>query len=275
MKTPEFLLWSLAERCPLRELIPVDEPDQVERHLRAAQCYSNALREGRIWEGIAVAPPLGFRVADSLALYGGEQSLAAACDGCPANTARRLEPAGMAGCFGLLPLPENAALVHAAAAEALVMAGAERRTPFPATTPAWYGLWMQSPLGQAEARHLTPALATVFASSRAGDDFLAALAIAGAQPIPLHVMLYPPGEVVGTWWRLAPHCPRCRAVWHEPKSRRCGVCQYAGHPAPDKKRHARGTRPYFPLDRLLGAEKAVEFLGRYERRGTASQAGLQ
>jgi hypothetical protein len=104
---------------------------------------------------------------------------------------------------------------------------------------------------------------------------------------PLHVRLYPAGQIEGTWWRLVAHCPQCKAEWpvasgrrqppddaeatqspnhrgaHAPRSPRCNVCNYVGHPAPDKKRRPRGKRPYTRLDNILGGGQSTEYLARY------------
>ena len=57
----------------------------------------------------------------------------------------------------------------------------------------------------------------------------------------------------------------------------CRVRSDVGRPASSPKRCARGTRPYWPLERMLGKEKAAEFLVRYERQtareGTAGLKG--
>ena len=82
--------------------------------------------------------------------------------------------------------------------------------------------------------------------------------------LPFHVRLYPRGEVRGTWWHLEPHCQSCKAPWPESQRGQCGICGYVGKPASPPKRRARGTRPYWPLERMMGKEKAAEFLERYE-----------
>jgi hypothetical protein len=146
---------------------------------------------------------------------------------------------------------------------------AEIRQLFPRTTPQWYGLWVESPLVGARAgalaQILTIATGGWFATAGAGE-IIAALLLAAETSRPLHVRLYPPGRVAGPWWRLVPHCPRCRGEWPDAAARKCAVCGYAGSPAPDKKRHVRGRRPYFPLTRLLGEPAAADLIARFERR---------
>jgi hypothetical protein len=274
--TPEFLLWSLETRCPIRGLEDGTDPERTERQLRAARAVSHARREGRVCEELAVDPPNGFRVADAMAIYGGEEAVRRECSGCPANAAIfdkhptfRDGPA-LAGCFGLVRLPDNPSHVHAAIEQGIAKAygSAPWEDLCSITQPRWYGLWLDSPFSYAEdlmVRYLVLEAAPIDdATCRQGiDELRVALNVAFNAGLKLHVQLYPPGRVEGTWWRLVPHCPRCTASWTA-ASLRCHVCNYVGHPAPDKKRRARGLRPYFPLDRLLGTQQAAEFLVRYQ-----------
>jgi hypothetical protein len=230
LSTPEFLIWSLEYRCPVRGLEDGRDPERAERHLRAARAASDALAEGRVIDGLALAPPLGFRLADALTIYGGAAALEQHCRHCPANVSE----SGWAGCFGMTPLPPH--------------------------DEALYRLLIESPLSHEQAALLGKLLAEQESSSPLAE-LCRALDVTCKGCVPLHVRLFPRGRVEGMWWRLDPHCPRCKAPW--PTGRKCcGACQYVGHPAPDKKRRARGTRPYYPLDRLLGTARAsAPFVG--------------
>jgi hypothetical protein len=237
--TPEFLVWSLEYRCPVRGLEDGCDPERAERHLRAARAASDALAEGRVGDGLALAPPLGFRLADALAIYGGEAALEHHCPRCPANAAGLPSPA-WAGCFGMTPLPPH--------------------------DDALYRLLLSSPLPREHAALLVELLSGLENSCPLAE-LRRALDAACEGRLPLHVRLFPRGRVEGTWWRLEPHCPRCKAAWPTSGARnategvpysaraRCTVCEYIGHPAPDRKRRARGTRPYYPLERLTGERR--------------------
>lgn len=269
MDTPAFLLWALEHTCPTRGFQNGSDPEHTERHLRAARAVSDAQREGRTLEGLCIEPPYGFRIDDALALFGGLPAVEATCRGCPANAASRLHPNALAGCFGLLPLPASEPGVYDAVDRAIIasQSSAEFARLFPGTRPAWYGLWMNSPLRQQQAALLLDILTAGDFSARFGREFSelqAGLQAAVEFNLRLHAVLYPRGGVEGTWWRLVPHCARCKAPWNKPASGQCSACGHVGRPAQDKKRHARGRRPYFPLDRLLGGEAAREFLKRYE-----------
>lgn len=270
MPTPEFLVWSLAQRCRLRDIADWQAPERTERHLRALRAYSDAKAEGRLFEGICVSPPLGFRAEDALLLYGGCSAAENACLGCPANSRESLAPSSLAGCWGMTPLPDDEALVHAAVDSAVSELGLESQLNelFIATSPRWYGFWMQSPLDGVRAsliaRILRQAAGAIVNLHPAFADLILGLEAAASHSLPLHVTLYPRGKVNGVWWSLVSHCQVCKAPWSEVKRHQCQTCGYVGHPASPPKRRARGTRPYWPLEQMLGERNAAEFLVRYE-----------
>ncbi len=279
--TPSFLLWSLEQTCPVRGLEDGTNPERVERQLRAARATGEAYRDGRVCEGFALAPPRGFPIERTLAMYGGLDVVRTACARCPANVLREsaapTEPdARLAGCFGLVPLPGDIA-------ERTNRSEWELGELFPATCPPWYGLWMASPLSTEQAAAIDPRIAKLaserdLASSHSGIAaelllLASACRVAAASRLPLHVRLYPLGQIDDGWWRLVPHCPQCRGPWTgklpadihggSRKARECPACGFVGQPAPDKKRRARGPRPYLLLERLLGEAGARELLAKY------------
>jgi hypothetical protein len=257
MDTPVFLLWALEYTCTVRGFEDGTIPERVERQLRAARATSDAIREGRVFEGLCLDPPYGFRITECLELFGGLTAVQAACHGCPANAVARHDERSLAGCFGLVPLPPG--IEHS-------VNGMSVGDAFPATNPPWYGLWMRSPIEPAAAEQIGEVLARLNTDSTSAHPFAelkAALQTSCEQRRPLHLVHYPPGQVEGRSWRLVPHCPQCKAPWGNAKSRVCTVCDYVGAPAPDKKRQARGRRPYFPLDRMLGPAAAQALLLRY------------
>ncbi|MCE9524988.1 MAG: hypothetical protein K8R36_02925 [Planctomycetales bacterium] len=270
MQTPEFLVWSLERRCELRQIAGFEDPERTERHLRTLRAYSEAVEEGRVFEGICVAPPNGFQVEDAISLYGGLSPAEAACRECPANAGLKENRQSLAGCFGMVGLPPDEAEVHTAVEEAIgrLNLWTDVEASFQATKPAWYGLWMQSPLNAPRSRLLQLILQS--AGGREGSyltairQMILGLEAAVQHNLPLHVRLYPRGEVQGVWWNLVPHCQNCHAPWLESNRDQCQVCGYVGRPASPPKRRARGTRPYWPLERMMGKEKAAEFLVRYE-----------
>jgi hypothetical protein len=264
METPEFLLWAIEHRCPVRAQQDGSDPERTERQLRAARAVNDARREGRVFEGLCVLPPDGFRIDEALAVYGGQGEVARACGACPANAQAEGDPAAIVGCFGFLPLPAEARPFHAAIERGIT----ERSRQVFDTSPRWYGLWLRSPLWAELLQDtwliLDAALADDLPCRSEMRELMNGLNAAFNAGARLHARLYPRGRVVGGRWLLAPHCPRCQAEWIGGAERRCAVCSYVGPPAPETKRLARGKRPYFPLDRLLGEQQAAEFLVRYE-----------
>ena len=280
MQTPAFLLWSLEYCCLPRGQQDGSDPERTERQLRAARAVSEARREGRVFEGLAVDPPLGFRIEDALAVYGGEAAVQSACADCPANALAGDDhplfrdgppPAWpqLAGCYGYVRLPEDTSAFHAAIEQGIegVYGGGPWGDMCPVTAPRWYGLWLDSPLWAEQLlvrfNVLEAAIIDDPTTRRDVADLRTALNVAFNAGLRLFVQLFPPGQVEDSWWRLASHCPRCKATWRIVAGQ-CAVCGHVGSPAPDKKRRARGIRPYFPLDRLLGREGAAAFMGRYD-----------
>lgn len=270
MQTPEFLVWSLERRCELRQIAGFEDPERTERHLRTLRAYSDAAAEERVFEGVCVEPPNGFQVDDALALYGGLSAVEVVCRDCPANVLRRYNASSLGGCFGMVPLPLDERDIHTAVEESIERQNwrADVASNFTPTDPAWYGLWMQSPMHAPQALLLKSILRNAksdnFEYASAMNQMLLGLKAACEHALPFYVRLYPRGEVQGTWWHLVPHCQQCHAPWPESQREHCQVCGYVGRPASPPKRRARGTRPYWPLERMMGKEKAEEFLERYE-----------
>lgn len=138
---------------------------------------------------------------------------------------------------------------------------------FSRTNPRWYGWWLQSPLDAERCTALADVLhcATGLSANQIESlsDLRLGLQAAQQAGTRLFARVYPAGAIAGTQWQLARHCPRCYAEWALPGKATCAVCGHTGHPADEAKRKARGTRPYFPLARLLGQEQAAAFLTRY------------
>ncbi len=274
INTPEFLVWAIEYSCPIRGFQDGSDPERTERQLRAARAVSDAQREGRLFEGICVDPPNGFRIEDALAIYGGREETERECVGCPANAVERISSDCLAGCFGITALSLD---VKARIADALNQRelSARYEALFALTEPRWYGLWMGTPLTRDQCslvNELFEALNGRVVDHQAFKAMQTGLKTAVDANLPFHVTLFPPGRVEGTAWRFIRHCRRCKGPWGERTERRCHVCGNEGSPAPDKNRKARGQRPYFPLDRLLGSKEAARFLVRFEE--LRAQQGL-
>ncbi len=272
--TPAFLLWAIEYSCPIRGFQNGSDPDQTERQLRAAMALSAARREGRVLEGYCVDPPLGFRIEEALAIYGGLEIVERACGVCPANAVARIRPGELAGCLRMFVLPADDGEFYRRVDDVIAQAGLEEECArlFPSMQSRWHGFWVSSPLSLDQVNVLTSVMSAIEAEDRFGQqvtELHAGLCAARENQLPFHASFYPRGCVEGNWWRLVPHCPRCKADWKASGRGRCDVCGYEGHPAPEKKRRARGQRPYLPLARLMG-DGAAEFLARYRASGVGT-----
>lgn len=260
MDTPAFLIWSIEYQCPVRGFETGREAERVERLLRAARAASDALQEGRVLDGVCLSPPHGFRLDESLAIYGSQETLNAACHGCPANALSQLRADTWAGCFGMVPLPGSMDELERR------LASLPPELGFGMSPPIWPRLWIQSPIEPTRAGVLAALLlAGGFQDLGVGfEELRLGLMTAAVEHLPAHVVAFPPGRAEQGWWRLVLHCPQCKSPWGEQGNRRCDVCGYRGPPAPDKKRRVRGRRPYVLLERLLGVAAAAELLRKYE-----------
>jgi hypothetical protein len=244
-QTPEFLCWAVERTCPLRELLPENQPEKVERQLRAARYTAEAIAEGRVQNDTAISADgtMAFRVSEAVAMYGGEGALAQYCHTCPANALNgRLNPS-YAGCYGLFPVPEprDAFLTR-------TQKFPRNHQLFPPTQYLWFGWWVRSPLGKEQTEYLAQVFHTLrgepaYADNQPLQDLAAALQLCLTNKLPLSVQLFPAGRIEGTWWNLVPHCGICHAPW-EAGSTLCTMCGQSRHPASPKKRRVRGIRPY-------------------------------
>jgi len=274
--TPEFVCWSLSECCPLREVLDdPHSPPAVERLLRPIRTWSDALAEDRVFEGVCVSAavvdlnsnvePLGFRVEEALAGYGGEEHVAKTCGDCRANATAGIAPGSLAGCHGLLEFSPQEETAESALQQALA-AHPRIAEHLPAATAAWRRLWMEP----AESLSQRESLQTILQTLVGQDAFfetrlasiLAALAISIRYDIGFRFEHFPRGSVDGRLWRLIEHCGRCKAPWRS-GSKYCRVCKRSGGSQAARTRKSRGARPYWRLAGFLGAEHVKPFLARY------------
>lgn len=246
--TPEFLCWAIERQCPLRESLPVNQPEKVERHLRSARYTAEARAEGRVDNDLATSSDgtLAFRVSDALAIFGGETLVRETCAACPANALSAIRSPSYAGCYGLFPVPEPREAFWQRTQNS-----ARDNQLFRPTQFLWYGWWLQSPLSAAQLTYLATNLSAISSEPEfAGDAALRELTLAAQvcvqQNFALSVQLFPRGEIDGLWWNLVPHCEICKAEWQAGDSR-CEMCGQTRFPASPRKRRVRGTRPYRPI----------------------------
>lgn len=277
--TPEFVRWTIAQPCALRNSAEWASPEWADRELRALRVYSEAVAEGRILDGICVereanfseTSAQGFVAADVLAAYGGADFAHCQCRYCPANAVRPKELDSLAGCYGWFELSALSDELHSRVEQAAKKLASDETwaRAFLPTRPRWYGLWVSSPLTaqQLELHHqLALTLSADDEHFRAAfEDWMKAVAAAKDAQLPLHVRLYPAGQIQDRRWTVAAHCPQCMAERAE-RSRSCAVCGLQACALPPKRRHLRGTRPFRPLREFMNEEKLSRFTARYLAR---------
>jgi hypothetical protein len=295
--TPEFLVWAIEYRCPLREIEGFEQPERTERQLRAARAVSDARAAGRIVDGLCIARsgrelsipeharlgvepslstdvrrqlPMAFHLEDALDLYGGEAVVAANCESCRAIAELSIDPHVWAGCYGILPLWQPSDMFHNLFWRALsVRALSPRTSELFAGQTSWHGMWLASPLQGEQLQRLHHVLGEMVESvsstaERYTEAILAlrrGLQTAHEHNLSLHGQMFPAGEVVGRWWRHGLHCPHCQATWRAPQ-RYCSMCGWTGKFGTPPKRRARGTRPYRSLVEMVGEAGAAEIFAR-------------
>lgn len=270
--TPEFVRWTIARSCALRDETDVADPEQAERQLRSLRELSMARTEKRVVQCVCLAHDAlahddpararGFLESEVLAAYGGEALVTSQCAACPANVLPGDAASEcFAGCFGLLVL-ESPLVEQLELAMEQVRASDPQRfdAAFLASQPRRYGVWA-TPLESSQITLLIEIFDAVqqAATSREIAEFRRALQLVQTTDLSLHARLYPPGVVESFAWTVASHCPRCRAPMTL-AAHRCLACQFVGRALPGKKRKPRGQRPYVPLARFLGEPAARELL---------------
>jgi hypothetical protein len=297
--TPEFLRWTLAVACNLKDFSQWKNPDKVERHLRAVRVCETAIREGRVLDGICVAAgqgvddsanTLGFRIADVVESFVSLEAIAGTCEKCPANAIKELHPLANAGCFGLMPITN---IDVYPVGETTVLGGtnlqqlldevlrdnfelSSRITKyFPLTRPAWYGLWipdspsLQQRQVQLEVMDELLVAVTDTQVNLAWKLFTAALRISVKHDFEIRIELCPAGVRDNVNWTVPEHCCRCHAPW-KPDLRKsmssCQICKYQGHPNKRHQGFVQGKRPYWKLSQFLGEQQAALFLEQYRQR---------
>lgn len=270
MHTPEFVRWTIALPCSLREASDWSLPEATERLLRPLRECSRAMSEGQVRDGLAVprernlhasGDPWVLRIDDCIAGRGSVQSLNRLCLGCPANASLLGDQPCWAGCYGELPRhgPRGDLALRMEELFDRQAAGAAVCESVPPTTPRWYGLWMHPAIEPERLPLWVELFRSLAVESPEAHEFFLATHAALRGRLSLMVELSPQGELSDTEWIVAAHCPRCKAA-RSPGRGRCPACGEQNHSLPARRRKRRGDRPYRRLTSVLGAEGASEFL---------------
>lgn len=279
-------MWAIERECPLRNSNNWAAPEQTARELRPLQAYSEALQDGRVFEGICLdrsstdltndSVAMGFPLTEIAAAFGDADFIAVTCRDCPANVPESHRDS-LAGCFGWFPVPDLKEPINRAFSRirSTFVANDERVRVRRTVTQGFYALWINSNWHGAKLMGAIELFAAVVGDTSLGNRqflrFVTALRVAAQQGLAVRVQLMPQGVLEGKWWRVVQHCPHCRAQWVS-DSKRCTACDFTGNPLPERRRHARGTRPFLPLEKIVGKQQLNEFLNRYAKQPSAPQS---
>jgi hypothetical protein len=281
--------WSIRHSCALRPADSAAVPAHTERLLRGVHAAGAALAEGRILEGIAVAPTsawsvpddgrgsgravptgdaaptdsedvLGFRLADVTAIFGGADEIERHCACCEVNVDRAAREKPWAGCFGMLVRDDHTGSwtqqwqrAHESIANRF-----DLEVLVAKTNPAWYGWWME-PMIAGEKLAALEALVNRLPESTTGRThvrrFAVALRLAREAGAAVDVFFYPPGVADERRWTIRTHCHRCRAP-QGPDEPHCAICGRRGRCHGMVYRKPLGRRPWMPLIELVGPDRA-------------------
>jgi hypothetical protein len=275
--TPEFVRWTIAQPCPLREESNWRDPEQTERLLRPVREVGEARRQGRAFQGVvfqdapAMRKPLdaicGFIIEQSLAYFGGEERVASQCDGCPANALARDRSSSLAGCYGMFYLADAELILSQV--ERLVACRSDNLEPtarFEKTQPAWYGLWISTPWCNAQIQELLAIFDAVFAETPHAapglGQFLLGLRVSQEVGLPMYARLLPAGTRLPHAWKIGSHCKKCKAA-RPLRDPECKVCGLRGDVCEGRTRKVHGSRPHYPLVRQLGAAQVQALTEAY------------
>jgi hypothetical protein len=253
----------------LREDYDWTDPEQTERLLRPVRAVDDAYRADRVREGIALQKlpaadtPLdqiyGFRIEETLAVFGGEAAVQRSCPTCPANALAIGAQPVLAGCYGVVYL-DDPATFHAAIDEIAQRARLSEASEscFGAIRPRWYGLWLRERIDPATCELLLAIFEDAGeAASEAAPglvELIAAVRVSLDTGLPLYTRLIPRGRRLQYGWKLDSHCKRCKAP--RPISDPvCQVCGLRGDVCAGRTRKVRGSRPYYPLLRQIAPER--------------------
>ncbi len=296
-RTPEFIRWALAHECALRDFPKWKDPNRTERHLRAIRVYQNAVKQDRVFDGVAVESiesdvvivdeVLGFRVHDVFEFYGNPESVANTCQSCPANALQQIDSSAWVGCYGLMPvsdivLPDLVETVPQGSIDLRIVLEEVLRQnsiladqihqAFSKTTPNWYGLWISRIPSRKQRKIQLEVVEAILELvpcpvTPPWEVFRRGLRLSVEKDIPLHVQLVPEAETDGVYWFVDSHCGRCGAISHTQThtGTQCLVCKNEGRPRERQRRFVRGKRPYWKISRFLGAGRTREFLKEFNK----------
>lgn len=243
--TIQVVLWTLGQRCPLKQGDDWENPVTAIKILADCRTYSRLRkREGRgfgVFGDVCVTsvtsalpgdknsrydyPASGFVLSSQFSSVGGLPSLRRLCGDCPANG----DEGGLAGCVDSFHQALYSEELQEQLDRLIDRLGLAPKLDaiFPKTSLQWFRFWIHSPIPTEGAALLQQLLEAVYeeddqtyrSSGRPDygqqadlDAFVKALGRSISSNIPLHVSLSPPGHTDFGWYTIFSHCPRCKAA---------------------------------------------------------------
>lgn len=265
--TPAFVRWAINRPCELREIDEERLPDTTFRQLRSIQELDLALREQRVFQGVAFhvntqrgQELVGFLPSEILDASGGESMVEDACTNCAANT--QSDNGGWVGCFGIAKLEHSDLIgIFESVLERLGLA-AEFTRSFVPTSPHWYGVWLVDAWRGVQIDLLLKVFETLDLDSE-WEQLREAMRRCQLNGLELHAEYFPSGNSDGQRWKWDEHCDRCRALVDHEKETACKCCGRKLVKQAVKKRKVLGLRPYMKLKHVLGEQKCEQLVNEY------------
>ena len=301
--TPAFLRWTIVVRCPFRDPQARNPTGAAFRELRSLRAIAVGEIEDRIVDGICVHPAAqvskpdqakGFPVDEVYAAYGGAESANQACGNCVANIPvcdRGLDQAAKgaafskAGCFGWLPFGDD----ETQSGDFLRLMVCERGdrsgivekfqsaiesiaepSPFPKTSPAWYGVWSVGEFSKEQLKFLDRVCSLVESTSIAWRRLALAIKWAAKDELKFVCALTPPGNSDGAHWTIESHCVACG---FSKTNSACNACCDISPPRASRKMKVLGLRPYLNLVSIVGKDATTAIVESYRQRVATRQTG--
>ncbi len=250
----------------------------------------------------------GFHKNEVLASLGEQDFVSKTCQQCPANALSDFRSTAWAGCYGVLAATSGFDFETLQAAsvdfenlenysiyqpgrfdfvELMEQAFDELTLEvepdlFPLTSPRWFGVWRDGGFNRHQLSMLAELLECI--NKRCLDSNASLPEISEVVQLryavdrclkfdlTLSVELVPPGHSDGLTWVINSHCPECKKSMSGDADR-CQVCRRVGRAQGERKSKVLGSRPYVNLEGVLGEEKTVDLLRRYEMSKAEAKGG--
>ena len=293
--TPPFLRWTIVVPCPFRDPDAKNATDAAFRELRSLRAIAVGEIEGRIVDGICLHPDaslddvlatVGFPVDEVYAAFGGKEKSTSACQQCPANVPISTEELSgdavfsKGGCFGWLPFGEPQSddspgfmrlmecedpldqreAVSIVEQFESAMQSIVGRSPFPETSPSWYGVWSCQTFTAQRLSFLCQVCEKIQSPSMAWRRLTRAVRVAAEHNLEFRCELSPPGNSDGRSWSTEGCCASCGFADPAMPCRGCGS---KAAPLRARKMKVLGLRPYLKLVSIVGEAETTRLVKKF------------